>query len=117
MENEQKHLEFCKIFFCVRIRCCVSLNTDVEQRGKSQSQITTPRVRNETGAEDTGTEYARSISDQSSEEEDGSRDRSTMSRARSNDTVIPVDVGETTTGDGYWDSRQVMTMLTRCMQK
>ena len=72
---------------------------------------------NETGAEDTGTEYARSISDQSSEEEDGSRDRSTMSRARSNDTVIPVDVGETTTGDGDWDSRQMMTMLTRCMQK
>ena len=40
-----------------------------------------------------------------------------MSRARSNDTVIPVDVGETTTGDGDWDSRQMMTMLTRCMQK
>ena len=73
--------------------------------------------RNETGAEDTGTEYARSITDQSSEEEDGSRDRSTMSRTRSNDTVIPVDVGETTTGDGDWDSRQMMTMLTHCMQK
>ena len=40
-----------------------------------------------------------------------------MSRARSNNSVIPVDVGETTTGDGNWDSRQMMTMLTRCMQK
>ena len=40
-----------------------------------------------------------------------------MSRARSNDSVIPVDVGEATTGVGDWDSGQMMTMLTRCMQK
>ena len=33
----KKHLEFCKCFLCVLIWCCVRLNTDVEQRGKSQS--------------------------------------------------------------------------------
>ena len=113
----KKHLEFCKCFFV----CAYPVLCKFEHRCRTERQEPESdhdaKARNETGAEDTGTEYARSISDKSSEEEDGSRDRSSMSRARSNDTVIPVDVDETTTGDGYWNSRQMMTMLSRCMQK